>query len=153
MREHAWTCADEDAAGSYAVEVPAGDAGDTYPLTPTQEAMLAHGRRLPGFYVQQFVCTLREPLDLARFRGAWERLAARHAALRTSFHLDAFPEPLQEVHPRVELPWTVHDWRGLPGEAAKEAMRDFLRDDRATPFRADHPPLARFAVLRMPGGV
>src|ERR1700754_993096 len=74
---------------------------DAFPLAPMQQAMLLQSGRDPaaGIYLQQFVCTLREPLRPAEFRRAWERLAARHPVLRTSFHLDALPEPLQRLHP------------------------------------------------------
>jgi amino acid adenylation domain-containing protein len=124
---------------------------DAYPLTPMQQAMLLHGQRDPlaGLYVQQYVCTLREPLDLPVFRGAWQRLVLRHPVLRTSFLLDASPEPLQRVHPAVELPWTEHDWRGLTAGAQEEALRDFLGDDRSTPFRPERAPLARFTLFRL----
>ena len=146
MRDPSWSLAARDPAGS---ERP-GAVVDEYPLTPMQHAMLLAGRREPraGIYVQQFVCTLREPLRLPELRGAWRRLAARHPALRTSFHLDASPEPLQRVHAAVEVPWSEHDWRALPADAREEAMRAFLREDRSTPFDPERAPLARFALLR-----
>ncbi|HEU0053518.1 MAG TPA: amino acid adenylation domain-containing protein, partial [Longimicrobium sp.] len=122
---------------------------DAYPLAPMQEAMLLHSRSAPGLYLQQFVCTLREPLHLPHFQGAWQRLASRHPPLRTSFLLDASPEPLQRVHPEVELPWTEHDWRTLSAEEREEATRVFMREDRATPFRPDQAPLSRFALFRL----
>ncbi|HSU14828.1 non-ribosomal peptide synthetase, partial [Longimicrobium sp.] len=122
---------------------------DAYPLTPMQAAMLLHGQREPGFYVQQYVCTLREPLRVPEFRRAWQHLFARHPVLRTSFHLDAAPEPLQRVRAGVELPWHQHDWRDLPAAAREDALGVFLREDRATPFRTDDAPLARLALFRL----
>jgi len=124
---------------------------DAYPLTPMQHAMLLRSQRDPrgGFYVQQFVCTLRERLDVPALRGAWRRLVARHPALRTSFHLDAAPEPLQRVHARVELPWSEHDWRPLDGGARDAAMLDHLREDRAAGLRPEDAPLMRLALFRV----
>ncbi|HEU0080313.1 MAG TPA: condensation domain-containing protein, partial [Longimicrobiaceae bacterium] len=124
---------------------------DAYPLAPMQLAMLLRGQVDPraGLYVQQYVCTLREALRLPEFRRAWQRLAARHPVLRTSFLLDASPEPLQQVHAGVEVPWSEHDWRDLPEEAQEEAMRAFLREDRSTPLDPRDAPLARFALFRL----
>jgi len=139
------------AAGVKCLEPRADAVVDAYPLTAMQQAMLLRSQRDPGagFYVQQLVCTLREPLDLSEFRSAWQRLVARHPVLRSSFHLDASPEPLQRVHAETEVPWREHDWRGLPEEARDDAMRAFLREDRATPFRPDDAPLARFTLFRL----
>ncbi|HEU4561821.1 MAG TPA: condensation domain-containing protein, partial [Longimicrobium sp.] len=130
---------------------PRADAVGDYPLTPMQQAMLLKSQREPraGFYVQQFVCTLRERLHLPEFRSAWQRLVDRHPVLRTSFHLDASPEPLQRVHADVEAPWREHDWRGLSAEAQEHALQAFLREDGSKPFRPEHAPLTRFALFRL----
>ncbi|HEX2211108.1 MAG TPA: amino acid adenylation domain-containing protein [Longimicrobium sp.] len=122
---------------------------DAYPLTPMQQAMLLQGERAPGLYVQQYVCTLREPLHLPEFRAAWRRLSDRHPVLRSSFHPDALPEPQQRVHARVALPWSEHDWRGRAGAERDEALRAFLREDRATPFQPGEAPLSRFSLFRL----
>jgi amino acid adenylation domain-containing protein len=154
MRKLSWNGAIQRPAGLERAG-HGGWAGDAYPLTPMQHAMLLGSQRDPrgGLYVQQFLCTLRERIDADAFRGAWQRLAARHPVLRTSFHLDATPEPLQKVHSSVELPWSEHDWRGLGGEALEDAMRAFLRADRAAGFRPDEAPLARLALFRVADGV
>ncbi len=130
---------------------PGNMAEDVYPLTPMQEAMLLQSQRDPhaGFYVQQFVCTLREPLDPVEFRSAWQRLVARHPGLRASFRLDVSPEPLQYIHPSVEVPWSEHDWRHLPEDDQAAALRPLLWDDRSTPIRLDDAPLMRFALFRL----
>ncbi|HET7233234.1 MAG TPA: amino acid adenylation domain-containing protein [Longimicrobium sp.] len=132
---------------------PQGAAAETYPLTPMQQAMLLRGERAPrpGLYVQQFVITLREPLVVPAFHEAWRRLVERHPVLRTSFHLDALPEPVQRVHARVDLHWTEDDWSPLSREAQAERMEAFLRDDRRTPFHPARAPLARFALFRTAG--
>ncbi|HEV2150046.1 MAG TPA: amino acid adenylation domain-containing protein, partial [Longimicrobiaceae bacterium] len=131
------------------VEPHGGVVMDAYPLTPMQQAMLLHSQRDAGLYLQQYICTLREPLDPAEFRSAWQRLSDRHPVLRTSFALDAAPEPVQRVHASVEVPWIEYDWRGLPVDAQNDAMRAFLREDRTTPFRPGDAPLSRFALFRL----
>ena len=149
MSELSWKRAVHGQAGLHEAEHPDATVEDVYPLTPMQQAMLLSSRRDPGggFYIQQFVLSLREPLT-PEFRAAWRRLAARHPALRTSFLMDAHPEPLQRVHARVVPPWREHDWRGVAADAREEAWRAFLREDRATPFALDTPPLMRFALFR-----
>jgi amino acid adenylation domain-containing protein len=128
-----------------------GAVVDVYPLAPMQRAMLLHSQSDPraGLYIQQFVCTLRERLRTEDLRSAWHQVVRRHPALRTSFLMDASPEPLQRVHTEADTPWTVHDWRGLTGDSREEALRAFLRADRAIPFELDRPPLARLALLRL----
>ena len=140
-----------DAADPERVEHRGDAPSGAYPVAPMQLAMLLQSQRDPGagLYVQQYVCTLREPLRVAELHDAWGRLAARHSVLRTSFHLDASPEPLQRVHPRVRVPWAEQDWRGMPEEAREEAMRTFLREDRSTPFHPEDAPLTRLTLLRM----
>ena len=140
----------EGPAGSIRVQHLDG-AVDAYPLTPMQEAMLLRSQREPdaGFYVQQFVCTLHEPLRVPELRSAWERLVSRHPVLRTSFHLDASPVSFQRVHAAAALPWEERDWRGLAPDAREAAMRDLLHEDRSIPFRPEEAPLARWTLLRI----
>jgi amino acid adenylation domain-containing protein len=129
---------------------PRGEAVvDRYPLTHMQQAMLLADERdgRTGLYVQQFVLSLREPLRVPAFRAAWQHLADRHPVLRTSFLLNAHPEPLQRVHARVEVPWSEHDWRHLPPRVQEERMRSFLREDRRAGFDPACAPLSRFALF------
>jgi len=151
MSEVAWNRAFQGPAGLEEAEHPGGAVVDAYALTPMQHALLLRTQRDPrgGFYIQQYVCTLREPVVAAELRAAWERAVERHAVLRTSFHLDALPEPEQRVHARAHLPWAEHDLRALPADGAEAALRDFLRDDRRTPFAPGDPPLARFTLFRL----
>ena len=101
-----------------------------------------------GTYLQQYLCTCREALDLPSFRSAWRRLVARHGVLRNSFHLSAWPEPLQRTSPVVEFPWVEHDWRDLGPAARGRRLREYLEADRGTPFDPARAPLIRFALFR-----
>src|SRR4051812_19289572 len=85
---------------------------NSYPLTPIQQGMLllwASDRRA-GFDIEQIICTYRMPLDVTAFKIAWETVVSRHPVLRTSFRWEKLPEPLQDVHSAVELPFTEIDW-------------------------------------------
>ena len=54
----------------------------------------------------------------------------RHAVLRTSFHWDNLPEPLQVVSKRAALPLEVHDWRTVPPDEQPARLDRFLQEDR-----------------------
>ena len=69
---------------------------DSYPLSPMQQGMLFHSLYAPqsGMYVQQLICGLQEDLQVAAFERAWQRVVARHPALRTRFRWDGGTEAL-----------------------------------------------------------
>ena len=107
------------------------------PLTPTQTGMLFHRLldRHSGVDVQQLV--IDGPPDREWFLD----LVAKHAVLRTSFRWEGLPEPVQEVAPHVELPWTEQS-----GD-----LDAYLREDRARGFELDRAPLMRFAHFAREG--
>ncbi len=63
---------------------------DVYELSPMQQGILFHTLYDPAgdLYFEQCVVTLRGRLDEEQFARAWQRVAARHSILRTSFHWD-----------------------------------------------------------------
>jgi thioesterase domain-containing protein len=62
----------------------------TYPMSPVQEGLLYESLRSSqlGEYVEQLNWFMHGPLDLDRFRAAWERAALRLETLRTACSLD-----------------------------------------------------------------
>ncbi len=82
---------------------------DLLPLTPAQTGMLFEtlGSTDPSMYFEQVRFDLVGPLDLDRFRAAWEIMHARHSMLRTVFLWDGLDDPLQAVLSEVELDWHV----------------------------------------------
>ena len=116
---------------------------DTYPLSPMQEGMLFNSLVAPdsGVDIDQIVFVLREPLQAAPFREAWEWVLARHAVLRTAFRLDSAGRPFQEVHREVDLPFSHGDWRGCPREELRANLQACLREDRRRGFHPGHAPL------------
>ncbi|RKH24695.1 non-ribosomal peptide synthetase, partial [Corallococcus sp. CA031C] len=132
--------------------LPAGQAiEDVYPLSPMQQGMLFHTivGAATGEYFQQIAWTFHAPMDLPAFRRAWEAVLDRHAILRTGFHWQELPQPLQVVHARVDLPWTENDLRGLSATEQQERMDAFLREDHARGFDLARPPLLRVTVMRL----
>ena len=109
---------------------------DAYPLTKLQAGMLFHCELEPesAVYVNVNSLHLRAPFDERALRQTIDRLVARHAVLRTSFHVAEFSEPLQLVHDDAEVALGIDDLRGF-GEADQEAhIAAWLERDRYTPF-------------------
>src|SRR5689334_10684903 len=116
-----------------------------YPLSPMQQGMLFHSLYAPqsGVYVQQLICTFREPLNVSAFERAWKHIVQRHTILRTSFHWKDSGQPLQQVHGDVRLPWQYEDWRGLSTSVQNERLETFLQADRLCGFDIAVAPLLR----------
>ncbi|HKV10346.1 MAG TPA: amino acid adenylation domain-containing protein, partial [Thermoanaerobaculia bacterium] len=92
-------------AGQLDTLVAAQDAiEDIYPLSPMQQGMLFHTLFAPQSYVLELSGRILGDFDREAFLGAWGRLIERHPVLRTSFHWEGLPQPLQVVHRRVEIP-------------------------------------------------
>jgi natural product biosynthesis luciferase-like monooxygenase protein/amino acid adenylation domain-containing protein len=123
---------------------------DLFGLAPIQEGMLFHTLDAPasGVYVEQVVLTHGPDLDVDAFEGAWRRAVDRHASLRTSFHWEGLPHPVQAVHRQVSLPVTRHDWSALPAHEATERLRALLAEDEKRGFDVAEPPLVRLALVR-----
>lgn len=120
----------------------AHEIADRYPLTPLQQGMLYHALSAPhsGVDIEQLVCTLRETVNAARLRSAWEQVVARHAILRTAFRWDS--TPVQEVAARVELSWSEDS------TTSEASFAQFLREDRIAGFEMDRAPLLRLRLFR-----
>ena len=80
---------------------------------------------------------------------SWQRLVARHPALRTTIHWTELDQPYQVVHRRAEHPVDYQDWRGLTTSQQEERLTDYLASDRRRSFASDQPPLSRLALLRL----
>jgi non-ribosomal peptide synthase protein (TIGR01720 family) len=122
---------------------------DLYPLSPTQMLFLTLGSGQRATILDQWHGTLRGDLNVAAFQHSWELVFERHAVLRSTFHEEGLPEPLQLVHQQVSLPWKVKDWSELPEVEQAEKFATLLKTDREDGFRLDTPPLARLALIRL----
>jgi amino acid adenylation domain-containing protein/non-ribosomal peptide synthase protein (TIGR01720 family) len=121
---------------------------DQYALTPMQQGMLFHSLdpRNRGVDVEQVLCTLAEPLDVAAFVRAWEHIVSRYAILRTAFDWEGKPEPVQTVYQAVELPVRILDWRGLTAADQKTHLAAVIDRDRARGFDVRCAPLMRLTI-------
>ncbi|WP_308290642.1 non-ribosomal peptide synthetase [Streptomyces cellostaticus] len=118
------------------------DAEDAHPLTRLQLSLLYHSRRHESSarYRDVFRYTLEMPWDEEGFRRAFDRLVARHPALRSAFDLKG-AEPLQVVLPRVRGGLEIADLRPLDGAAAEAAVAVHVEERRRHPYAFDRPPL------------
>ncbi|MFV0131782.1 non-ribosomal peptide synthase/polyketide synthase [Streptomyces sp. HMX87] len=125
---------------------------DVLPLTPLQSGMLFHGLvDTAGAYFDRTAVRLTGVADPRTFAAAWQQVADRTPALRTSVHWQGLPHPVQVVHHRVELPVTHLDWRALaPGKRAQATER-LLAEDRAAGMELTAAPLTRITLATLPG--
>ena len=121
-----------------------------HPLSPVQEGMLFHSLASEerGVYVGQLSCTLEGPLDQDAFRGAWQRLVARHAVLRTAFVWRDVERPVQVVARHAEPPLSFEDWRDLDDDEAARRFEALLADDVRQGFDLARAPLLRLWLIR-----
>jgi amino acid adenylation domain-containing protein len=119
-------------------------------LTPTQQAMLAYALYAPESkaYLEQFCYSYHGPLNLPAFVQVWQRVIERHASLRTSFCWEDGDCAFQVVHPRVELPMELRDWRTLSSSKLEEQLTLFLEEDRNRGFDLTKAPLIRLSLIQ-----
>ncbi|KAH8805465.1 peptide synthetase [Xylogone sp. PMI_703] len=102
---------------------------DIYPCTPLQEGLLDIAVRNKGAYVAQNVFHLPKTLDINRFKASWQKLADKHAILRTRI-----TETGLQVVVREQITWQTGSTLDL-----------YLKDD-STAIRFGGP-LCFFAIV------
>ncbi len=112
------------------------------------EHPLSHGQRALWFlhqldpassaYNVPGAITLEGELDAAALRRSFQALVDRHAALRSTF-VAPLGEPVQRIHPRLEVPFTEESAARWSGEALAER----LAEEAERPFDLAAGPLLR----------
>ncbi|MEM7676208.1 MAG: amino acid adenylation domain-containing protein, partial [Myxococcota bacterium] len=133
------------------MKIPQHSVEDIYELTPAQAGMLFHslGSVRSGVYVQQLWWTLEGSVDLEMFVRAWDRVAARHAVLRTSFHWAELERPYQVVHRSVRTPFIDEDLSALDAGAQRVRLDLLLEEDRRRGFDLTEAPAVRLHRYRL----
>ncbi|HET6854329.1 MAG TPA: condensation domain-containing protein, partial [Pyrinomonadaceae bacterium] len=123
---------------------------DVYPLTPFQQGMLFHVLDAPdaGMYLNQQRYTLKGEIDLSAFKNAFQAVMDRHQILRTAFNLSTPDGPVQVVYRRLNLPWSVHDWREFSPAEEPERLQALLQADYEWGFELSQAPLMRLTLIR-----
>ncbi|MET8546877.1 condensation domain-containing protein, partial [Kitasatospora sp. NPDC004799] len=128
------------------------DVEDLLPLTPLQEGMLFH--RLVGgpddVYLDQADLLLEGVADPRAFALAWQRVADRTPALRTSVVWEGVPAPLQVVRRGVTLPVTHLDLRAADPAERAERLDRLRAEDLALGLDIATAPLTRLTLVRLP---
>ncbi|MFD9857885.1 non-ribosomal peptide synthase/polyketide synthase [Streptomyces alboflavus] len=160
-------CARPDAGGRTPSDFPLADltqeqldrlvgdgrhVADVLPLTPLQSGMLFHGLvDDAGAYFDRTAVRLTGVADPQAFAHAWQQVADRTPALRTSVHWRQLPHPVQVVHHHADLPVTHLDWRGLTPEQRESATERLLAEDRDAGMELTAAPLTRITLAALPG--
>ncbi|MCX4970736.1 amino acid adenylation domain-containing protein [Streptomyces sp. NBC_00654] len=124
---------------------------DIWPLSPLQEGLLFHAadERGPDVYASMRTLVIEGPLDVARFRRAWQVLLDRHPALRASFHQLGSSATVQAVAGEVTLPWQETDLSHLPEDEALAEVDRLAAELHAERFDLTRAPQLRLHLLRL----
>jgi amino acid adenylation domain-containing protein len=123
---------------------------DAYPLAMLQLGMIYHmemtlDHPIPAYHnVNSF--HVEAPFVREALQQAVDTVVARHATLRTSFHLEGYSEPLQLVHRSVKVDIEVEDLRHLSRAEQQELLDRFFETENRRIFDLSRPPLLRFHV-------
>lgn len=121
---------------------------DAYPIAKLQGGMIFHNQSNPdqALYHDIFSYHLKLPIDLLILQAVVDDLVQRHPALRTSFDLTTFSEPLQLVHRTGLNLLTVTDIRSLTPEQQGETIVRWIAEEKQRGFDCTALPLVRFHV-------
>ena len=130
-------------------KMPAG-VEDAYPLTLMQAGMLFQSelQQADALYHAVNSFHLKVPFNQEALQTALQQFASLYTVMRTSFDLVNFSEPLQLVHQSVEIPLQVEDLRALSAEEQKQAIADWMNEDKHRRLDLNSAPLLRFQIHR-----
>jgi thioesterase domain-containing protein/acyl carrier protein len=117
---------------------------DRHPLSFTQQRNLYAARSGPGLAA---AFRLKGPLDRSLLEASLEAVVARHAPLRSRFHLQG-EEPQQLVEPSITVSLGFDDFAPL-GEGREEALAARLRSLAQQRFDLEQGPLFHFHLFRL----
>ena len=89
-----------------------------------------------------------DALDVDAMRRALNEIVRRHESLRTSFS-SADGEPLQVIHPELEIALPVVDLTGLPEAEREGEMMRMALEEAQRAFDLSEAPLLRATLLRL----
>ncbi|KAB2390329.1 non-ribosomal peptide synthetase [Actinomadura montaniterrae] len=118
-----------------------------YAPPPVQETMWLRERLLPGTAMHNLAAAheIDGPVDAGVLAAAIRRVAARHDALRTTFH-EVAGRPEARVHADAPVELAEVDATGCAD------WRDPARAEATRPFDLTRPPLLRALLFRRPAG-
>ena len=122
------------------------DVEDAYPMIQLQTGMFYYNELNPhsAVYHDVFSFGIQSAFNPEKLEQAVNQLVERHPVLRTSFEIAGFSEPMQLVHRKVKVPFTVKNLRGLSSEEQVTKLVDWIEVEKRTPFDRTVAPLIRF---------
>ncbi len=126
------------------------DAETILPLSPLQEALLAHEveRSERGTMSDQLRCRLSGPLNVSVFAQAWQHMISRHQLLRALFVWKDLAKPVQVVHKQLTVSLLHNDWRGMSAATQADKLSDFIQTERDRPIDISKTPLLRLSLCQ-----
>ena len=125
---------------------------DIYPLSPMQQGLFYEAIKAPSSeaYFEQTSFCLEGAVDLDALQQSWRDLVARHPALRSVFlQAEGDEDPLQVVLRSQNAAVSVVSLLGQSAEQQREAVAEFQRADRASPFALEEGPLMRVCIFQL----
>ena len=135
----------DEEAGVEPITPTAREPDASLPLSYGQQAMWFLHQLLPddlAFNVAGAV-RLRGPVDVAALRGALQQVVDRHAALRTTFSLEA-GQPVQRTLSHLDAPFAEVD----ASTWDEEELQQYLERMAYRPFDLESGPPLRLVLLR-----
>lgn len=122
------------------------DVEDAYPLSALQAGMLFHADFDETSAVYRVVTSLHVAarLDQTALRRALSDTFDRHPALRSSYDLSSYSEPLQLIHRHVDVPLVLAEDLGQGAGTAE--IQAWMAEAKYTQFDVTTAPLLRFVV-------
>jgi amino acid adenylation domain-containing protein len=126
------------------------DAETILPLSPLQEALLAHEveRSERGATSEQWRCRLSGPLNVSLFEKAWQYVVSRHQLLRAFFVWKDLAKPVQVVHKQLTVSLLHNDWRRMSAATQAEELSNFIQAERDRPIDISKAPLLRLSLCQ-----
>ena len=91
---------------------------------------------------------IKGPLNAALMERVVNELIARHEVLRTTFTV-VDDQPMQVIHPRMEITLTPVDLQSLPVEEREQEALRLVTETFSQPFDLEKGPLVRVGLLRL----
>ncbi len=120
------------------------------PLAVAQRAVWWFAQLAPDapVYNEVALITRRGPLDVAALQRALADVVVRHEAWRTSFAIRD-GEPVQLIHPAVDVELPLLDLSHLPADEAEAAAVTRAAEHARRPYDLSKPPLLRPLLIKV----
>ncbi len=124
------------------------DVENAYPLTRLQAGMIFHKEMVPRSSIYHDITSfhIKAPLSVEHLQQAIGILVQCHPALRTSFELSTYSEPLQLVHRQGNINLHVVDLRDRSFHEQRRYLEQWIEEEKAVGFDTSSWPMMRLSV-------